>query len=131
MKIRVRNDKVSKERYTLLYERSLKLLREYWREYGRKNYSMEYYLFTGYYPLKAIYTRTIELAMCNFIIISGITKKSYSRHFFATHLMNDGVDLITIKTLMGHSSVSSTMIYLHFKDYQSLRVVVSPLDKLE
>lgn len=132
MKIRVRSGKGNKERYTLLSERNLELLRVYWRSLGRKNYSMEDYLFVGHYESKPISTRTIGVMMNKFISASGITKKASPhslRHSFATHLMNDGVDLITIKTLLGHSSMSSTLIYLHLKDYQALSIV-SPLDKL-
>lgn len=133
MKIRVRNGKGRKERYTLLSEKNLILLREYWHKYGHKDYLMEDYLFVGYSPLRPISTRTIQVFMNKYVTLSSITKNATPhalRHSFATHLMNDGVDLITIKTLMGHSSIGSTMIYLHLKDYQALRIV-SPLDKLE
>lgn len=133
MKIRVRDGKGSKERYTLLSEKNLILLREYWSKYGSKNYSMEDYLFMGNDPSKAITIRTVEEFMSTFIIRSGITKKATPhslRHSFATHLMNDGVDLLTIKRLLGHSDIRSTLIYLHLKDYESLNIV-SPLDKPE
>lgn len=51
------------------------------------------------------------------------------RHSFATHLMNDGVELVTIQTLMGHSNIKTTSIYLHVKDYQTLNIT-SPLDRM-
>ena len=64
---------------------------------------------------------------------AGMTKKATVhtlRHSFATHLMNDGVELANIQTLMGHSNVKTTSIYLHVKDYQVLNIK-SPLDTLD
>jgi site-specific recombinase XerD len=64
---------------------------------------------------------------------AGIAKKATVhtlRHSFATHLMNDDVELVNIQTLMGHSNIKTTSIYLHVKDYQILKIK-SPLDTLD
>ncbi len=64
---------------------------------------------------------------------SGIVKKATVhtlRHSFATHLMNDDVELVNIQRLMGHSNIKTTSIYLHVKDYQILNIR-SPLDTLD
>ncbi len=49
------------------------------------------------------------------------------RHSFATHLLNQGTDLFTIKKLLGHSSIKSTLIYLHLV-HETISTIKSPLD---
>lgn len=132
MKIRVRAGKGNKERYTLLSQRNLELLREYWKVFGHKNHDSEDYLFTSRYRGERLTNRGIQSAMLAATKRAGITKKATPhtlRHSFATHLMNDGVDLVIIQALLGHSNLKTTSIYLHVKDYTVLNVV-SPFDKL-
>ena len=132
MKIRVRSGKGSKERYTLLSKKNLELLREYWRKFGHKNYSQNDYLFTSRQTGEPLTNRGVEGAMLTATKRAGITKKATPhtlRHSFATHLMNDGVDLVIIQALLGHSNLKSTSIYLHVKDYAVLNIE-SPFDRL-
>lgn len=133
MKIRVRNGKRNKERYTLLSQKNLELLRLYWKKFGYENYSPDDYLFISRLTKKKLTVRGIEKAMENSMQKSGIVKKATVhtlRHSFATHLMNDAVELVNIQTLMGHSNIKTTSIYLHVKDYQILKIK-SPLDTLD
>jgi integrase/recombinase XerD len=133
MKIRVRNGKRNKERYTLLSQKNLELLRVYWKKFGYKNYSPDDYLFISRLTKTKLTTRCIEKAMEKSMRNSGIVKKATVhtlRHSFATHLMNDDVELVNIQTLMGHSNIKTTSIYLHVKDYQILKIK-SPLDTLD
>lgn len=133
MKIRVRNGKRNKERYTLLSQKNLELLRVYWKKFGYKNYSPDDYLFISRLTKTKLTTRCIEMAMEKSMRKSGIVKKATVhtlRHSFATHLMNDEVELVNIQTLMGHSNIKTTSIYLHVKDYQILNIK-SPLDTFE
>ena len=51
------------------------------------------------------------------------------RHTFATHLLEDGLDIISIKDLLGHSKIETTMVYLHVAQYDKIRSY-SPLDTL-
>lgn len=51
------------------------------------------------------------------------------RHSYATHLLEDGLDLFTIKDLLGHAGIETTLVYLHIAQLDKKRVF-SPLDKL-
>ncbi len=82
---------------------------------------------------KPLTNRCVESAMEKAVKKAGINRKAMPhtlRHSFATHLMNNGVDLVIIQVLMGHSNVKTTSIYLHVKDYQTLNII-SPLDTLD
>lgn len=116
-------------RYALLGEAALDLLTQYWFAYGKP---------TGYlFPKQNGQDRPIDTFFLSRHIHAHedrlgwerrITCHSF-RHAFGTHLYEDGVDLLTIKALMGHKSLTSTTIYVHLAS-NGTACAVSPFDRL-
>ncbi|QSO48601.1 tyrosine-type recombinase/integrase [Alicyclobacillus mengziensis] len=127
MRLFVQNGKGGKDRYTLLSDACLNVLREYWKEYRPRH--PEGWLFLGTYNVTHITSAAIEDAFSKAVQRAHITKQASVhtlRHSFATHLLEDGATLLQIKSLLGHASVQSTTIYLHLANMPS--GIVSPLD---
>lgn len=121
--------KGGKDRYTLLSETCLRVLREYWKTYRPRH--PEGWLFLGTYAVSHITSRGIAFAFNEAVKRTNITKHvsiHTLRHSFATHLLEDGATLLQIKELLGHSSIQSTTIYLHLANITS--DIKSPLDNL-
>ena len=63
---------------------------------------------------------------------AGIKKEVHThilRHSYATHLLEDGMDIMTLKNLLGHQNVETTMEYLHIAQLESQRIF-NPFDTL-
>ena len=127
MRVFVDCGKGGKDRYTLLSETCLSVLREYWKKFHPKH--PEGWLFLGTYSVSHITSDGIESAFNEAVKRTNITKNvsiHSLRHAFATHLLEDGATLLQIKELLGHSSLHSTTIYLHLANLISN--IKSPLD---
>ena len=128
MRIKVVQGKGAKDRFTILSEQVLQELRAYYIIYRPKEY-----LFNGYKPGKPLSTRMIEHGVQNALIRLGLQRKHYSvhtiRHSFATHLVDNGTDLHTVKELLGHSNLQTTMRYMHLSTTR-IQGIVNPYDAL-
>ncbi len=128
MRIKVQQGKGKKDRYTLLSSTALNTLREYFRKHRPVTY-----LFEGQTKGKPMHCRSFQHSLKLAMNSAHLGNKDYSvhtlRHSFATHLLDTGTDLHTIKELLGHSNISTTMIYLHLQTHRCSRII-NPLDQL-
>ncbi|MDD4439790.1 MAG: tyrosine-type recombinase/integrase [Tissierellia bacterium] len=125
MLIKVCNGKGGKDRFTILGQENLNMLRHYWKIYRPKDL-----LFPGMVPGKPLAARNVQQVFKTAKEMAGISKPvsvHSLRHSFATHLLENNTDLRTIQVLLGHTNIDTTCIYLHLSA-KRLSSVISPLD---
>ena len=129
MKVHIRHSKNRQERFAPLSKYALDILTEYWFKRGKP---------MGWlFPKQTDPDRPIDTFFLSRHIHAHeerlgwpkrITCHSF-RHALGTHLYENGADLLTIKAILGHKSLSSTTIYVHLAD-TSFSEVINPLDKM-
>lgn len=129
MQIHVTHGKNRSDRYAILSSTALDILIQYWFAYGRPK---------GYlFPKQNGQDRPIDTFFISRHMAAMEEKLGWPhrftchslRHAFGTHLYENGVDLPTIKELLGHKSMSSTLVYIHTAA-NGTRSVTSPLDAM-
>jgi site-specific recombinase XerD len=123
LSLKIRNSKGNKDRYTLLSEKIVPGLKKLIENRGADDFLFETQ------SSKKYSIRTVQQIFSNALEKSVLQKKPTChtlRHCFATHLVEAGVDIKTVKGLLGHQSIKTTMVYITLADPIS-RKIKSPL----
>lgn len=126
LRIFIRCTKNRSERYAMLSVNALDILTDYWRTHGKPRE----WLFPGTKPDSHIVKYTASIYIRNHLKRTGCTLPVTAhtfRHSYATHLYEQGTDLVTIKNLLGHRSLNSTLLYVHLAR-TGMGNAVSPFD---
>jgi len=127
MKIKIRRSKNRKDRYVPLSPLIFRGIQKYLEEYEPINY-----LFNGKKKGDKLSIGSVQ-AMFRIIVGKSIITKEVTlhtlRHSYATHLLEDGLDIVSIQKLLGHSNIQTTMVYLHVADTREIKAH-SPFDTL-
>jgi site-specific recombinase XerD len=133
MTLRVEQGKGRKDRYAMLSPVLLDRLRVWWKVARAQGKMLDGgWLFPGLDPLDQLSTRQLNRAIHMAADLAGIDKRVSMhtlRHSFATHLLEQKVDIRVIQVLLGHKKLDTTAIYTQVAT-DLLREVISPLEAL-
>jgi integrase/recombinase XerD len=125
--LHIRQGKGKKDRLTVLSESALEVVQHYIVQM-----KPETWLFPGQTPGSHLSERTVQKVFENAVRIARVEKEvsvHSLRHSFATHLLEDGIDIRYIQELLRHQSTRTTEIYTHVA-VKDVRRIKSPLDRL-
>ncbi len=129
MRIHICHSKARSDRYAILSTLALETLTAYWFSFGRPtgwlfpNANNPDRHMVSYTVNQFIFAKETELGLKH-----QLTCHSF-RHAFGTHLYENGTDLLTIQSLLGHKSLNSTTIYVHLAS-NGTGNAVSPFDQM-
>lgn len=118
-----------KPRYVILSDNTIEILKYYISVYNPKSYL----LFPNNQKENPLSTRMIQRIISKIIKRSNLSKKITAhtlRHSFATHLLENGCNIINIQRLLGHANIGTTALYLHVESSTFLSVK-SPISQLD
>ena len=134
MTLRVEQGKGRKDRYAMLSPVLLERLRAWWRlAHAQGKMLPGGWLFPGQDPVEPLTARQLNRAIHAAAVAARIDKRVSMhtlRHSFATHLLEQKVDIRVIQVMLGHKKLETTTIYTQVAT-ELLREVVSPLEKLQ
>ena len=134
MALRIDQGKGSKDRYAMLPPLLLDCLRAWWREARARGQMLDGgWIFPGQDPVNPLTTRQLNRAIHAAATAAEIDKRVSMhtlRHSFATHLLEQKVDIRVIQVLLGHKRIETTTVYTQVAT-DLLREVVSPLEMLQ
>ncbi len=133
MTLHVEQGKGRKDRYAMLSPVLLNMLRSWWHEGHARGWMLDGgWLFPGQNPVNPLTARHLSRAIRAAAVDAEIEKRvtmHLLRHSFATHLLEQKVDIRVIQVLLGHSKLESTSLYTQVAS-RILREVTSPLEGL-
>ena len=127
MLLKIEQGKGRKDRFAMLSPQLLELLRDWWRIARPR-----VWLFPGQNPVNHLTTRQLNRAVHAAAHMAEITKRVTPhtlRHSFATHLLEQNIDIRVIQVLLGHAKLDTTALYTRVAT-NTIRAVMSPLDRL-
>jgi integrase/recombinase XerD len=134
MTLRIEQGKGSKDRYAMLPPVLLERLRAWWKfAHAQGKMLNGGWLFPGLDPIDPLSTRQLNRAVHAAAEAAGIDKRVSMhtlRHSFATHLLEQKVDIRIIQVLLGHQKLETTALYAQVAT-AILREVVSPIETLQ
>ena len=134
MLIRVERGKGRKDRHAMLSPQLLELLRAWWREGKRRGVMLpQGWLFPSRNPIMPLSTRQMNRAVHAAAQAAEIKKRVTPhtlRHSFATHLLEQGIDIRVIQVLLGHAKLETTALYARVAT-NTIRAVTSPLERIK
>lgn len=125
--LRIEQGKGRKDRYAMLSPQLLELLRAWWRQARPRGW-----LFPGQDPVNHLSTRQLNRAFHAAADMAEIDKKVSPhtlRHSFATHLLEQNIDIRVIQVLLGHAKLDTTALYTRVAT-KTIREVMSPLERI-
>jgi site-specific recombinase XerD len=114
MRLKIRQTKGHKDRYTILSETCLKYLEKYYKQYRPKEW-----LFPGKNPNNPMSIRACQHAYYKAKENAGITKEAgihTLRHTFATHCLETGMGIFQLQKFLGHKCLKTTLQYVHLQE---------------
>lgn len=133
MTLRIEQGKGRKDRYAMLPPLLLERLRTWWRVARAQGKMLDGgWLFPGLNPIESLTARQLNRAVHAAALAAGIDKRVSMhtlRHSFATHLLEQKVDIRVIQVLLGHKKLETTALYAQVAT-DLLREVISPLERL-
>ena len=131
MTLRIQQGKGGKDRYAMLSPVMLERLRTWWRVARAQGTMLEGgWLFPGLNPIAPLSTRQLNRAVHEAALAARIDKRVSMhtlRHSFATHLLEQKVDIRVIQVLLGHKKLETTALYTQVAT-EILRQVIGPLE---
>ena len=126
MLVHIRNSKNHGDHWTILSEKALELLTEYWHSRPEPR---DYLFVTERRPYRPLKPGGIQIMMKTVGEDAGITVHPHMlRHSFATHLIENDTEIGYVQAMLGHKSPLSTSVYVHVSN-KSIMGIKSPLDK--